>query len=114
MNKLHQSYLEETGGRKITYAVWLEKKLEWFASGYEEMMLLIQDAHHLLRNGSPEEQRKLADEIAAGLKDTGLFDDAQPADVPAVTSIEGGVVTLNRAPRPGEGVPAMTIEDKPE
>lgn len=81
MNKLHQAYIEETGGRKITYAAWLEKKLEWFASGYEEMMYLVAGAHGTLRHGTPEQQRKLADEIAVGLKDTGLFDDYQPQEV---------------------------------
>ncbi len=94
MNKLHDMYLKETGGRKISYLTWLEQKLMEFGAAYEEVMPLIQDAHRMLKYGDDAERLRLADEIAVGLKDTGLFDNEQPAA--AVEYISNvGLITLN-------------------
>lgn len=81
MSNLHQAYLKETGGRKLPYAAWLEQKLNEFAAAYEDMLLLVQDAHQKLLTGTEDERRKLAHEIAIGFKDTGLFDEPQGEEV---------------------------------
>lgn len=79
MKTLHQLYQEETGGRKLSYTVWLEKKLYEFGDAYDSLLDLVTIAHKTLLTGTPEEQQKLALEIATGLKETGLFDE-QPAE----------------------------------
>jgi hypothetical protein len=95
MNKLHGIYLKETGGRKISYIAWLEQKLAEFGGAYEEVMPLIQEAHRRLKYGSEAERLQLADEIAVGLKDTGLFDDEQPVAVDIEFISNTGLITLD-------------------
>lgn len=96
MNRLHGIYLSETGGRKISYTIWLEQKLAEFAGAYEEVMPLIQEAHRMLKYGEQAERLRLADEIAVGLKDTGLFDNEQPAPADIEFISNTGLITLNK------------------
>lgn len=76
MNNLHQTYLDETGGRKITYAAWLEWKLGEFAAAYDSLLELIKACHRTLLTGSEDQRRALVAEMEAGFKDMGLFDEA--------------------------------------
>lgn len=77
MNQLHQTYLEETGGRKLSYAAWLEWKLGDFAAAYDSMLDLIKACHHALLTGTDDERRQLAVSIEAGFKDIDLIDAPQ-------------------------------------
>lgn len=79
MKTLHQLYQEETGGRKLSYTIWLEKKIYEYTDAYDSLLELAVVAHKTLLTGTEAERQVLAQEIAAGLKDTGLFDE-QPAE----------------------------------
>lgn len=76
MSDWHKAYIDETGGRKITYAAWLEWKLGEFAVAYESMLDLVKACHHALLTGTEDERRALVTEMEAGFKDIGLFDEA--------------------------------------
>lgn len=78
MKTLRQIYLEETGGRRLNYTVWLEKKIYEYTSAYDSLLELARVTHQTLLTGTEEERQKLAQDIAVGLKDTGLFDEHQP------------------------------------
>jgi hypothetical protein len=93
VNQLHDIYLKETGGRKISYVAWLEQKLLEFGTAYEEVMPLIVDAHRMLKYGSDVERLRLANEIAVGFKETGLFDNEQPVEIEFIPNT--GLITLN-------------------